>query len=83
MERIVTTTLRCVMMFCVCRFPAVPPRSLLNHNCNNFTSHCSKFLLNGTDIPSYITGLPEEVVPPVHMLSDAHDIPRCYLYLMC
>jgi len=36
--------------------------SLLKHNCNNFTSHCAKFLLDGTDIPSYITGLPEEAL---------------------
>lgn len=35
--------------------------SLLRHNCNNFTSECSKFLTGG-DIPSYITGLPEEAL---------------------
>lgn len=35
--------------------------SLLSHNCNNFSSEVVKFL-TGTDIPSYITGLPEEAL---------------------
>jgi hypothetical protein len=35
---------------------------LLAHNCNNFSSHCAKFLLNGNDIPAHITGLPGEVL---------------------
>jgi hypothetical protein len=33
--------------------------SLLNHNCNNFTSECAQFLV-GRDIPAFITGLPQE-----------------------
>lgn len=36
--------------------------SLLKHNCNNFASHCVRFLLDGHDIPSFITGLPEEAL---------------------
>lgn len=35
--------------------------SLLKHNCNNFTSECSQFLV-GKDIPKWITGLPEEAL---------------------
>eukprot|EP00808_Paulinella_micropora_P030267 g43280.t1 len=35
--------------------------SLLKHNCNNFTQEACKFL-TGKDIPSYITGLPEEAL---------------------
>lgn len=34
---------------------------LLNHNCNNFTDECSKFLLDH-GIPGHITGLPQEVL---------------------
>uniref|UniRef100_A0A6A7G6U8 Desumoylating isopeptidase 1 n=1 Tax=Hirondellea gigas TaxID=1518452 RepID=A0A6A7G6U8_9CRUS len=35
--------------------------SLLSHNCNNFTSEACQFL-TGEDIPSWITGLPAEVL---------------------
>lgn len=35
--------------------------SLLNHNCNNFSSEAARFL-TGKDIPSFITGLPEEAL---------------------
>ena len=34
---------------------------LLKNNCNNFTEECSQFL-TGLSIPSYITGLPSEVL---------------------
>lgn len=36
--------------------------SLLSNNCNNFTSHCAKYLLDGGDIPAFITGLPEDAL---------------------
>eukprot|EP00741_Cyanophora_paradoxa_P000460 tig00000405_g448.t1 len=35
--------------------------SLLYHNCNTFTNECSLFL-TGNPIPTYITGLPQEVL---------------------
>jgi hypothetical protein len=35
--------------------------SLLNHNCNNFSSEVCRFL-TGQDIPSYITGLPADAL---------------------
>ncbi|CAI8000467.1 Desumoylating isopeptidase 1 [Geodia barretti] len=34
---------------------------LLEHNCNNFTNDVSQFL-TGKPIPSYITGLPKEIL---------------------
>lgn len=34
---------------------------LINHNCNNFTDECMRFLLN-KPIPSHITGLPNELL---------------------
>ncbi|GAB5365736.1 hypothetical protein AAMO2058_001083500 [Amorphochlora amoebiformis] len=34
---------------------------LLRHNCNNFSDACARFLL-GRAIPSFITGLPEQVL---------------------
>lgn len=36
--------------------------SLLHNNCNNFSDEVAKFLTGGTGIPSYITGLPAEVM---------------------
>ena len=35
--------------------------SLLSHNCNNFSHEVVRFL-TGTDMPAYITGLPEEAL---------------------
>ena len=35
--------------------------NLLEHNCNNFTNDVSQFL-TGKPIPSYITGLPKEIL---------------------
>eukprot|EP00455_Lapot_gusevi_P007786 TRINITY_DN13332_c0_g1_i3.p1 TRINITY_DN13332_c0_g1~~TRINITY_DN13332_c0_g1_i3.p1 ORF type:complete len:522 (-),score=147.84 TRINITY_DN13332_c0_g1_i3:42-1607(-) len=35
--------------------------NLFTHNCNNFSNEVSRFL-TGQDIPSYITGLPQEVL---------------------
>ena len=34
---------------------------LIEHNCNNFTNDVSQFL-TGQPIPSYITGLPKEIL---------------------
>lgn len=36
--------------------------NLLTNNCNNFTSTCSRFLLDGFDIPSHILTLPQDAL---------------------
>ena len=35
--------------------------NIIEHNCNNFTNDVSQFL-TGNTIPSYITGLPRELL---------------------
>ena len=46
---------------CVTHRSTMDTYHIINHNCNNFTDECMRFLLN-TKIPSHITGLPAELL---------------------